>query len=65
MISNSKCPKCEQSGFEVVTEKPIKSKFRVSFVRCYSCKTVVGVLEPTDVGNLIRNLAEKLNIFLD
>jgi hypothetical protein len=35
------------------------------FVRCQWCKTVVGVLEYSNIGKLIRRLAEKLNINLD
>lgn len=58
----SKCPKCENSGFEVVEESPYGSNFKLMFVRCRSCKTAIGVLEYYNVGVLVKKLAEKLNV---
>jgi ssDNA-binding Zn-finger/Zn-ribbon topoisomerase 1 len=60
MISCSKCPKCEKSGFEVSTESPKNSNYKVTFVRCSFCKTVVGTMEPASITNLIHQLAQKL-----
>ena len=62
---SSRCPKCENSVFEISTESPKKSNYKVTFVRCNSCKTVVGTLEPESTVNLIHKLAGKLNISLD
>ena len=64
-FSTSKCPHCQNSGFEAVTEEPKNSNFKVIFIRCQSCKTVVGTLEYYNSGNLIHKLANKLNINLD
>jgi len=64
MYSDSKCPHCQKSGFEVKEESPKNSNFKLMFVRCQSCKTVVSVLEYYNAGHLIHILAEKLNIKL-
>ncbi len=63
--SGSKCPKCESKNFESVLETPSKSNFKLQFIRCTSCKTVVGVLEYYNLGSLIDKLAKKLNITLN
>lgn len=65
MIPTSRCPHCQSTGFEVVTEEPKDSNFKVIFVRCQSCKTAVGVLEYYNSGTLIHKLAKKLNINLE
>ena len=61
----SKCPRCEKTRFEVVLESPDNSNFKMQFIRCWSCKTVVGVLEYYNNGVLIQKLAKKLNINLE
>jgi phage FluMu protein Com len=62
---NSKCPNCQKSGFEISTESPSNSNFKVTFVRCTSCKTVVGTLEPESTTSLLHKIAKGLNIRLD
>ncbi len=61
----SKCPKCEKSGFELAEETPLGSAFKLMFVRCSSCKTVVGVTDYLNTNELIYKLAERLKINLD
>lgn len=56
----SKCPKCEASNFETVVESPKNSNFKVQFIRCASCRTVVGAMDYFNIGKLIHVLAEKL-----
>ena len=63
--SGSRCPKCENRNFEVVEETPTNSNFKLEFVRCSSCKTVVGVVEFFNNGHLLHKLAKALNINLD
>jgi len=65
MASSSICPKCSSSRFEAVVETPKKSNFKLLFVRCESCGTVVGVLDFYNIGALIHDLAEKINVKLD
>lgn len=64
-ISSSKCPQCQKSGFETSIEEPKDSLFKIIFIRCQWCKTVVGTLEYFNNGSLIHKLAKKLNINLD
>lgn len=61
----SKCPKCENTAFETVVETPQKANFKLIFVRCTSCRTVVGVLDYYNIGTLIKDLARKLGASLD
>lgn len=65
MENSSKCPKCENSAFEVVNELPLNSNYELIFVRCVNCRTVVGVIDYYNVGTLIKKLALKLKIDLD
>lgn len=62
--SGSKCPSCQSTNFEMKEETPNGSGFKLMFIRCISCKTVVGVLEYFNSGFLIKELAKKLNINL-
>ncbi len=63
--SGSKCPKCENRSFETVLETPNKSNFKLQFIRCVSCKTVIGVSDYYNLGALIYKFAKKMNINLD
>lgn len=63
-IPTTKCPKCQLVGFEMATEKPIGAIHNFTFIRCVSCKTAIGVVEPESISGLIRSLACKLNINL-
>lgn len=64
-MSSSKCPHCQNNSFELSTEAPYGSKYKLTFIRCKSCKTVVGVMDYYNIGTLIYKLAEKLRIKLD
>ncbi|WP_291071942.1 hypothetical protein [Empedobacter sp. UBA5637] len=63
--SNSKCPNCSNTSFEMVEETPKGSNFKLMFVRCQSCKTVIGFTDYYNTGSLLHKLAEKLRINLD
>jgi hypothetical protein len=65
MNEHSKCPKCENTEFEVVNEKPVNSNYELIFIRCTKCFTTVGVIDYYNVGALIKKLATKLKIDLD
>jgi hypothetical protein len=62
---NTKCPKCENTEFEVVNETPVNSNYELMFIRCTKCQIVVGVLDSYNVGALIKKFAKKLNIDLN
>lgn len=63
----SKCPKadCNSSSFELVSANIRGSNFKLHFVQCSSCGAVIGALDYYNIGSLIHNLAEKLNVRLD
>ena len=64
-MAYSKCPSCTSTSFETSIETPKNSNFKVQFIRCSSCGTVVGVLEYYNIGALLHILAKKLGFNLD
>jgi len=65
MENKSICPSCSNTEFEVVNETPVNSNYELIFVRCTSCKSVVGVIDYYNVGTLIKKLAAKLKVDLE
>lgn len=65
MEDKSKCPGCSNTEFEVVNETPVNSNYELIFVRCTSCKVVIGVIDYYNVGALVKKLAAKLKIDLN
>lgn len=65
MALSSKCPCCSSTAFESVIETPKNSNFKLQFIRCSSCKTVVGVLDYYNIGAMLENLAKKLGVSLN
>lgn len=65
MNSTSKCPHCQKSDFEVAEEELKDYIYKLMFVRCKSCKTVVGVMDCFNIGALIYKLADKLKVDLN
>jgi len=65
MENKSKCPSCSNNEFEQVYETPVNAEYELIFVRCTSCKAVVGVIDYYNIGTLIKKLATKLEIDLD
>ena len=63
--SGTKCPSCQSTRFENISDTPSKSSVRIMFVRCSSCKTAVGVMEYSDIESLIKTLGRKLGVNLD
>jgi hypothetical protein len=63
-MSSSKCPHCQKTIFEIEEETPAGSSYKLLFVRCKDCKTVVGVLDALNIGATLKKLASKLNITL-
>lgn len=64
MAISSQCPKCNSTSFETVIETPKRSNFKLLFIRCEKCGTVVGVLDYYNIGALIHDFAQKLNVKL-
>lgn len=59
-MSTTKCPKCQSVGFESYAESVIGAKYYITFIRCSSCKTAVGVMEAENISAMLRDLAVKL-----
>jgi len=58
----SKCPKCENTSFEIELNTPAKSRMKVWFVQCSMCKTVIGVMDYYAIGETVYKIAKKLNV---
>jgi hypothetical protein len=63
-MAYSKCPKCENSSFEMVEQTPRGSAFKLMFIQCEACKSVAGVMDYYNIGSVIRELATKIGITL-
>jgi predicted nucleic-acid-binding Zn-ribbon protein len=63
-MAYSKCPKCENSSFEMVEQTPKGSAFKLMFVQCALCNTVVGVMDYYNIGSVLRELARKIGVTL-
>jgi hypothetical protein len=53
--SQTKCPKCESTSFEIVKDCPNNTILTLSYLRCASCKTFLGL---TSVENILARLDE-------
>jgi hypothetical protein len=60
----SSCPKCGNHYFEVKENTPQKSNFKMQFIQCASCGTVVGTMDYWSISKLIIDLAAKLGVKL-
>lgn len=58
----SKCAKCDNTHFEAVEANPALYKFKVTFIQCSNCGTVVGVLEYLNISATLDVIARKLGI---
>lgn len=61
-MPKSKCPKCENETFEIQHNSPTGSKYRVAFVQCSKCGTVVGVTDENDTAALLGPIYKQLGI---
>jgi hypothetical protein len=67
----STCGNCNSTRFELREHSPSGSEFKLSFVQCASCGTVVGVMDYFNIGSMlekhekaIKAIAEKLGVYL-
>lgn len=67
-MASSSCPKCTSTSFEVREGEPRNSHYKLMFVQCSSCGTVVGTMPYYDAGVLskenqseIAKLKQQLN----
>lgn len=52
----SACPKCENYAFELEENTPAGSRYRLLFVQCAACGTVVGVLDFFNIGDVLKHV---------
>lgn len=62
--SGSKCPKCERTFFELAEDAPTDSKYKIYYIRCSSCKTIVGTESYFNTAAVLENLAKSLGVNL-
>ena len=58
--SHSKCPKCENTRFEMVEDTPNNSNFKMYYIRCISCKTIVGTHDYDSTESIINQIVNRL-----
>ena len=51
----SKCPRCEGTRFEMKEANVKDSRFKLTFVQCAACGTVVGVMDYYNMQNVISD----------
>lgn len=56
----SKCAHCGSFSWELHTESPIGSNFKINFVRCNICKIPVGTMEFFNLHSSIEVLQKKV-----
>jgi hypothetical protein len=59
-LSISKCPKCENGSFQLVTFDPVGAKYKLNFVQCTKCNIPVGVIDYYDSGVLLKEQEKML-----
>jgi uncharacterized Zn finger protein len=57
----SRCSKCGNESFEMVEVEPKNWRFKVMFVQCTSCGSVVGTMDHFNLSTLILELKEKID----
>jgi len=57
----SSCPKCGNTFFEVDIKEPSGSNFKLLFVQCSSCGSVVGTMDYYNIGAKINDVISKLD----
>lgn len=60
----SKCPKCNNTFFELEENSPSGSNYKLLFVQCSSCGSVLGVMDFFNIGtkiSIVEEMIEKLD----
>ena len=59
-MARSKCPSCGNHTFELSENTPNHSEYKMYFIQCSSCGTVVGTTGYFNAGVLVKKLEEKI-----
>ena len=63
-MARSKCPSCGGYRFEVQEASPLRAAYKVMFIQCTSCGTVVGTTDYYNIPALLGQIAKKLGVRL-
>lgn len=58
--SNTKCPKCEKTIFELVEDAPNNSLYKYFYMRCSACKTFLSMVEYLPFAQRLELMNEDL-----
>ncbi|HHT9109393.1 MAG TPA: hypothetical protein ACFYD9_12155 [Candidatus Wunengus sp. YC64] len=58
----STCPKCDNILFEVVENSPVNSDFKYLFIQCNSCGAVVGTMDYYNIGEILTEIQQRLDM---
>ena len=59
--SGTKCPKCNNINFELITDFPTGSNFKFNYIRCSSCKVFLQAIPFIDTNTKIEQLQNDIN----
>lgn len=59
--SGTKCPKCENSSFELGADFPSNSKVKMNYIRCATCKTFLHAVPYFDTNLLLVKIQEDID----
>lgn len=57
---NSICPHCKGVFWELETEEPQKSAFKINFIRCATCKAPVGTMEYYNLHSKLEQIEKEV-----
>lgn len=60
--SGTKCPKCENTSFEMVIDTPKGSRYKMNYIRCISCRTFLQATDYYDVNDTLNEIKERLGM---
>jgi hypothetical protein len=60
--SGTKCPKCENTTFEMVIDTPKGCLYKMNYIRCISCKTFLQATDYYDVNDTLNEIKKHLGM---
>lgn len=64
-MAKSKCPSCESNHFEMVDNNNVKgTSYKVMFIQCSKCGTVVGITDFYHTASLLEKIAKNMGFKL-
>lgn len=64
-MARSICSKCERSNFEMVEQGNVRgAKYKIMFIQCSHCGSVVGTTDYYNVPSLLEKVAKRMGFNL-